>query len=95
MIQSPICAGVWEPSLAAESLLGRAYASRTHAAELVGGGPLGGRSRGPLVDPGDEARAWGKLSKRQPGEPWGMAECWARGGLEEELGAANGLRGGG
>lgn len=56
---------------------------------------FGGRSRGPLVDPGDEARAWGKLSKRQPGEPWGMAECWARGGLEEELGAANGLRGGG
>lgn len=41
---------------------------------------------------GDEAGVWGKLS-RAAGSPGGMESAGVRGGLEEELGVANGLHG--
>ena len=56
----------------------------------MGGGPL--QWEEPRTH-GDEAGVWGKLSRRQPREPGRMESAGVRGGLEEELGVANGLHG--
>ena len=94
MIQSPVCAGIEKSSLATESLLGRAYGFRTHAAELVARGPLQWEElRTPDRPTGMRQVLGAKSAGGNSGSLGGWQSAGVRGGLEEELGVANGLHG--